>query len=125
FDDKFYHEVTRNLVHERVHKKLMRGGYPDGRAIKTGAQNIKFHIRYMDWLLDHRRWLAGDRMTMADFAAAAQISCLDYISDVDWSLSAPVKDWYATMKSRPAFRSILADQIFGFPQPPHYANLDF
>ena len=125
FDDKFHHEVTRNLVHERVHKKVMGGGYPDGRAVKTGAQNIKFHIRYMNWLLDHRRWLAGDRMTLADFAAAAQLSCLDYVSDVDWSLSAPVKDWYATMKSRPAFRSILADQIFGFPQPPHYANLDF
>lgn len=125
FDDKFYNEVTRNLVHERVHKKLMRSGYPDGRAVKTGAQNIKFHIRYMDWLLEHRRWLAGDKMTMADFTAAAHLSCLDYISDVDWSLSEPVKDWYATIKSRPAFRSILADQIFGFPQPPHYANLDF
>jgi len=125
FDDKFYQEVTRNLVLERVHKKLMRGGYPDGRAVKTGAQNIKYHIRYMDWLLDHRKWLAGNKMTVADFAAAAQLSCLDYISDVDWSLSAPVKDWYATMKSRPAFRSILNDQIFGFPQPPHYANLDF
>ena len=125
FDDKFFHEVTRNLVYERVHKKVTGGGYPDGRAVKTGATNIKFHIRYMDWLLDHRRWLAGDRLSMADFAAAAQLSCLDYISDVDWSLSAPVKDWYATVKSRPAFRSILADQVFGFPQPPHYANLDF
>jgi glutathione S-transferase len=90
-----------------------------------GAKNIKFHLRYMDWLLDQRRWLAGDKMTMADFTAAAHLSCLDYISDVDWSLSEPVKDWYATIKSRPAFRSILADQLFGFPQPPHYANLDF
>ncbi len=125
FDGKFHSEVTRNLVHERVHKKLMRGGYPDGRAIKLGAQNVKYHMKYMDWLLDHRRWLAGNKMTMADFTAAAHLSCLDYISDVDWSLSAPVKDWYATIKSRPAFRSILADQIFGFPQPAHYANLDF
>ena len=125
FDDKFHKEVTTNLVHERVHKKLMRSGYPDGRAVKAGATNVKFHIRYMDWLLDHRRWLAGDQMSLADFAAAAQLSCLDYISDVDWSLSAPVKDWYAKVKSRPAFRSILADQIFGFPQPAHYADLDF
>ena len=125
FDDKFHHEVTRKLVHERVHKKLMRAGYPDGKAIKEGARDIKFHIKYIAWLLDHRRWLAGDRLTLADFAACAQLSCLDYISDVDWTLSPMVKDWYATVKSRPAFRSILADQISGFPQPPHYANLDF
>lgn len=125
FDDKFHNEVTRNLVYERVNKKVMRGGYPDGAAVKAGAKNIKFHLRYMDWLLDHRRWLAGERMTLADFTAAAHLSCLDYISDVDWNAHPAVKDWYATMKSRPAFRSLLADQIPGFLQPPHYANLDF
>jgi glutathione S-transferase len=100
-------------------------GLPDGKAVKAGATAIKYHLRYMEWLLDHRRWLAGDRMTMADFAAAAHISCLDYISDVDWTSSQPVKDWYATLKSRPAFRSILSDHVPGFAQPPHYANLDF
>lgn len=125
FDDKFYDEVTRKLLHERVHKKVMRAGYPDGKAVKEGAANIKFHLDYMTWLLDHRRWLAGDRMTLADFTAAAHLSCLDYISDVDWNRSANVKDWYAKVKSRPAFRSILADTVPGFLQPPHYADLDF
>ena len=125
FDDKFHREVTANLVYERVNKKVMRGGYPDGRAIKEGAAQIKFHLDYMAWLLDHRRWLAGERMTVADFAAAAHLSCLDYISDVDWTRSEVVKDWYAKVKSRPAFRSILADTVPGFVQPPHYANLDF
>ena len=125
FDDKFHHEVTANLVYERVNKKIMRGGYPDGKSIKTGAQKIKFHLDYMDMLLDHRRWLAGDSLTLADFAAAAHLSCLDYISDVDWNRSPIVKDWYAKIKSRPAFRSILADSVPGFLQPPHYSNLDF
>ncbi|MEM1272300.1 MAG: glutathione S-transferase family protein [Pseudomonadota bacterium] len=125
FDDKFHREVTANLVYERVNKKVMRGGYPDGKAVKEGATQIKFHLDYMSWLLDHRRWLAGDRMTLADFAAAAHLSCLDYISDVDWNRSAAVKDWYAKIKSRPAFRSVLADTVPGFVQPPHYANLDF
>ena len=125
FDDKFHHEVTANLVYERVNKKIMRAGYPDGKAVKTGAQQIKYHLDYMAWLLDHRRWLAGDAMTMADFTAAAHLSCLDYISDVDWNRSEVVKEWYSKVKSRPAFRSILADQIPGFIQPPHYANLDF
>ena len=64
-------------------------------------------------------------MTLADFAAAAHFSALDYISDVDWHRSEVVKDWYAKIKSRPAFRNILADQVSGFPPPAHYTNLDF
>ncbi|MFT4959682.1 MAG: glutathione S-transferase [Paracoccaceae bacterium] len=125
FDDKFHHEVTSKLLYERISKKIMGSGYPDSRNIKDGAKAIKYHLDYMSWLLDHRRWLAGDDMTLADFAAAAHLSSLDYISDVDWNRSSSVKDWYAKIKSRPAFRSLLADQVSGFRQPPHYADLDF
>ncbi|MCP4208062.1 MAG: glutathione S-transferase family protein [Shimia sp.] len=125
FDDKFHHEVTSKLLYERVNRKLMGTGYPDSTHVKAGAKAIKYHLDYMHWLLDHRRWLAGDVMTLADFTAAAHLSALDYISDVDWNRSAVVKDWYATIKSRPAFRAVLADQVPGFPPPAHYADLDF
>lgn len=125
FDDKFHNEVTSKLVYERVNKKVMGHGYPDSKNVKAGAQRIKYHLDYMAWLLDQRRWLAGDVMTLADFAAAAHLSSLDYISDVDWNRSEVVKDWYAKIKSRPAFRSILADQVPGFIPPQHYADLDF
>jgi glutathione S-transferase len=125
FDDKFHSEVTSKLLYERVNKKIMGQGYPDSKNVKSGAQKIKYHLDYMGWLLDQRRWLAGDTMTLADFAAAAHLSALDYISDVDWNRNAVVRDWYAKIKSRPAFRSILADQVPGFPPPAHYADLDF
>ena len=125
FDDKFHSEVTSKLLYERVNKKVMKQGYPDSTNVKAGAKAIKYHLDYMAWLLDHRRWLAGDVMTLADFAAAAHLSSLDYISDVDWTRSEVVKDWYAKIKSRPAFRSILADQMPGFPPPGHYSDLDF
>jgi glutathione S-transferase len=125
FDDKFHHEVTAKLLYERVNKKVMGQGYPESAHVKAGAKAIKYHLDYMGWLLDQRRWLAGDVMTLADFAAAAHLSCLDYISDVDWTRNAGVKDWYAKIKSRPAFRTILADQVPGFPPPAHYADLDF
>ncbi len=125
FDDKFHHEVTSKLVYERVNKKIMKQGFPDSTNVKAGAKAIKYHLDYMAWLLDRRRWLAGDVMTLADFAAAAHLSSLDYISDVDWNRSDVVKDWYAKIKSRPAFRRILTDQVPGFPPPAHYADLDF
>lgn len=125
FDDKFHHEVTSKLLYERVNKKVSGQGYPDSTNVKAGARAIKYHLDYMGWLLEQRRWLAGDTMTLADFAAAAHLSSLDYISDVDWNRNSAVKDWYAKIKSRPAFRAILADQVSGFPPPPHYADLDF
>ena len=125
FDDKFHHEVTSKLLYERVNKKITGAGYPDSKNVKAGAKAIKYHLDYMGWLLDQRRWLAGDVMTLADFAAAAHLSSLDYISDVDWNRNSVVKDWYAKIKSRPAFRRILADNVPGFPPPAHYADLDF
>jgi len=125
FDDKFHADVTSKLLYERVNKKLAKTGYPDSANVKAGAKAIKFHLDYMSWLLEERRWLAGNTMTLADFAAAAHLSCLDYISDVDWNRSEGVREWYAKIKSRPAFRSLLADQVPGFPPAAHYADLDF
>lgn len=125
FDDKFQREVTVKLLYERVNKRMMKSGYPDSQAIKQGSAAFKYHLDYLDYLLEARRWLAGDMMTIADFAGAAQLSCLDYIKGVDWEHSQAVRDWYAKIKSRPAFRTLLADLVPGFPQPDHYADLDF
>ena len=83
------------------------------------------HLDYLGWLLDQRRWLAGNNLSLADFAAAAHLSSLDYISDVDWNQFAAVREWYARIKSRPAFRSLLADAVPGFLPPEHYADLVF
>ncbi|MXQ08369.1 glutathione S-transferase family protein [Alphaproteobacteria bacterium GH1-50] len=125
FDDKFHNEVTSKLLYERVNKKITKEGYPDSGNVKAGAKAIKFHLDYLENLLEERRWLAGNALTLADFAAAAHLSSLDYISDVDWNRTAGVRDWYAKIKSRPAFRSLLADVVPGFPPPAHYADLDF
>ena len=125
FDDKFHNEVTVNLLYERVNKRLTGKGYPESKKIKDGTKNIKYHLDYVGWLMEGRRWLAGDQLSIADFAAAAQLSCLDYIGDVDWTRSDALKDWYSKIKSRPAFRGILADLLPGFTPPEHYADLDF
>ncbi len=125
FDDKFHAEVTSKLVYERVNKKLMSQGYPDSKNVKDGSVAIKYHLDYMGWLLEQRRWLAGDVMTLADFTAASHLSALDYNSDVDWNRNGAVKDWYAKIKSRPSFRTLLADNVPGFPPSQHYADLDF
>lgn len=125
FDDKFYNEVSKKLLTERVYRKLSKLGYPDSQEIKSALRAIKFHLGYMEWLLEERSWLAGKQMTIADFAAAAHFSSLDYLGDIDWSIAPNIKLWYAKIKSRPAFRPLLRDYVPVARPMRHYADLDF
>jgi glutathione S-transferase len=125
FDHKFNVEVTRNLLHERQMKRLLGRGNPDAAAIRAGYANLKPHLEYVGWLAETRAWLAGPSLSLADLAAAAHLSALDYIGDVDWSLNDGAKDWYARIKSRPAFRPLLNERVSGLAPPAHYADLDF
>lgn len=125
FDVKFYREVTANLVGEKIQKRLFGLGPPDSNAIRAGHANIHTHMDYIAWLTERRSWLAGDNFSLADIAAAAHLSCLDYIGDVPWDGHRGAHDWYARIKSRKTFRPILADHIPGVPPPKHYADPDF
>jgi glutathione S-transferase len=125
FDGKFNREVTGNLVGEKIMKRFLRLGEPDSRAIRAGKANIQTHLQYVAWLTERRTWLAGDSFSLADIAASAHFSAIDYLGDVPWDKFEASKIWYARVKSRPSFRAILADHIPGEPPPRHYADLDF
>ena len=94
-------------------------------AIRAGRSNIRYHLAYVGYLMRGRNWLAGDRLSYADLAAAAQFSCADYLGDVPWEDYLLAKEWYAKVKSRPSLRPLLGDHIPGLPPPRHYADLDF
>lgn len=125
FISKFDREVTKNLVGQKVIKRLLRSGTPNGRAIRAGHHNIKIHLDYIQHLVHRQKWLAGDTMTMADIMAAAQLSCVDYLGDIPWKDYGEAKLWYAKIKSRPSFRPMLAEHIPGTPPADHYSDLDF
>lgn len=125
FDVKFNREVTVNLLDQKILRRLSGNGGPDSQAIRAGNANIHYHLDYIAWLTERRRYLAGDRFSLADIAAAAHLSALDYLGDVPWEQHVGAKDWYARIKSRPSFRPLLADHIPGAPPPTHYADLDF
>lgn len=125
FDNKFYLEVTYNILFEKVFKQLMGYGGPNSEAIRAGKHNVVYHLDYISHLLSNRNWLASEYLTMADITAAAHLSCLDYLGDVDWDYSPGAKEWYALIKSRPSFRAILEDRITGFRPPVHYTDPDF
>lgn len=131
FDCKMNLEVTENLLGQ----KMMRRGYggasqaaattPNSQAIRAGHANLPSHLDYIGYLVDRRRWLAGDHFSVADITAATHLASLDYLGDVPWEAHEGAKEWYARIKSRPSFRAILGDHVPGVPPPPHYADLDF
>ena len=125
FDGKFAAEVTRNLYGEKLLKRLSGKGHPDVNAIRAGYANLKSHMDYLGWLGENRRYLAGDEISVADFAAAGHVSTLDYTGEIDWASFPAVREWYARIKSRPSFRPLLTDRVAGIAPPEHYGNLDF
>ena len=125
FDVKFHREVTDNLFGEKLMKRFLGLGEPNSEAIRAGHTNLDTHLSYIGYLADRRTWLAGDHFSLADIAAAAQISCIDYLGDVPWEDYQEAKQWYARIKSRPSFRLILQDYVPGTRPPAHYTDLDF
>lgn len=125
FSQKFQREVTDYVLTEKVFKRLMGYGEPDSTIIRAGKGNLAHHMEYISFLLADRNWLAGEYMTLADIAAAAHLSSLDYLGDVPWEKHAKTRDWYALIKSRPTFRALLSDRVQGYRPPEHYENPDF
>lgn len=126
FHGKLNREVTRELLFERVYGGLAEAGHaPDPDILRAIRSNLRYHLSYIDHLALRHSWLAGDDMSFADIAAAAHLSSIDYLGEVPWDAYPTAKSWYVRLKSRPAFRPILADRMPGAPPATSYADLDF
>ena len=125
FDIKLYQDAVGPLMHERMLKRLITREPPDAQALRKAMTAIDSHLDYLDYLLDHRRWLAGPVLTLADLAAAAQLSVADYLGGIDWRGHKQTVDWYAVMKSRPSFRPLLGERMEVIMPPKHYDQPDF
>ena len=129
FNRKFFSEVSQWLVEEKIYKRFRPadrgGGGPNMDAVRAARTNLRYHLKYIGRLIATRKWLAGDTLTYADLAAAAHLSCVDYLGDAPWSESEIAKDWYARVKSRPSFRPLLVERLPGTATSPTYADLDF
>ncbi|MFV0431572.1 MAG: glutathione S-transferase family protein [Alphaproteobacteria bacterium] len=125
FDVSFHEEVTVNLFHEKVINPLSAKGTPNARAIQAGYLNLRRHFSYMEWLLKKQNWLACNKFSLADIAAASQISVIDYTGDVPWSKYETIKEWYMLVKSRPSFQPFWKETVVGRTPSKYYTLLDF
>ena len=124
FDENFFRDVTEPLLNERMKKRLILRQPPDSAVLSEAMRMAHGHLDYMDWLIDNRPWLAGSTMSMADLAAAAQISVADYLGGIDWTDHEQTRGWYAVFKSRPSFQPLLTERMDGIRPPDHYGNID-
>jgi glutathione S-transferase len=125
FDRKFDFEVNGLLLHEKMEKRLLGLGAPDLANLRAGREALRRHMTYIEQLLQNRDWLNGARLSLADFAAAANLSVIDYFGDVPWADFSSARTWYMKIKSRPCFRPLLADRWPGLAPVAHYDDLDF
>ena len=129
FDTKFYADVSEPALTEKVIRRFMTkehgGGSPEMPRLRRALELLKAHLDYIGTLAEERNWLGGDALSIADLAAAAHLSVVDYLGDVPWSDFPVAKSWYQRIKSRPSFRPLLADSIRGVTPPAAYADLDF
>ena len=125
FDHHFYRDVTAPLLQERMEKRMIRRTSPDAKVLREAMKAAIRHLDYVDWLLDHRHWMAGSTISLADLAAAAQISIADYLGGIDWQGHEQTARWYRGFKSRRSVRPILAERMRGVEPPSHYEDPDF
>jgi glutathione S-transferase len=129
FDVKFYSEVTEPVLTEKVIRRFVSGpsgsSSPQMSRVRQGLTVMKAHLDYIGALAEERSWLAGEDLSLADLAAAAHLSSIDYLGDVPWAEHPVAQMWYQRIKSRPSFRVLLGDTVPGMAPSAHYADLDF
>lgn len=124
-DEKLYREVVAPMMEERMRKRLVSRDAPDTKILREAMRTANAHLDYIDYLLDHRRWLGGPVLSLVDLAAAAHLSVADYLGGLDWRGHKQTVDWYAVMKSRPSFRPLLSERMEVIAPPVHYDKVDF
>ena len=121
----FYRDCVLPLIQEKIVKRYYQPAATDSISLRTAKQNIPIYITYLNKLVQKRYWLAGEKPTIADFAAGAGISCLDYLAEITWSDVKDLRSWYRRLKSRPTFHPLLIDYIHTLSPPTWYTDLDF
>jgi glutathione S-transferase len=125
FNKKMHGEVVKYVLEEKIYKFINASGSIDSKLLGIASRNLSNHFEYMNYLLSKHRFLVSDSIGLADLSAASQLSVLDYLGEVSWQYVPKIKDWYAVVKSRPSFRTLLADRVIGFTPPKYYGNCDF
>jgi glutathione S-transferase len=123
----FLDSVTRRIVYERASQRYTGSTArraPDMEIVRAGREALRAELGLIGASAERNGCLASRDCTLGDLAVAAHLSAMDYFGEVPWSDFPATAEWYMRIKSRPSFRTLLADRIPGQPPVSHYADLD-
>jgi glutathione S-transferase len=123
-----HEQVTQRIVYEKAGQRFTGAPgrrAPDMNVIRAGREELRLALAAIGKAAETNGNLAGRNVSLGDFAVAAHLSALDYFGEAPWNEFPAAAEWYVRLKSRPSFRSILADRVPGQPPVSHYAELDF
>ena len=123
----FQETVTRRIVYERASQRFTGSQAkraPDMMVVREGREALKPALAEIGMVAERHGYLAARECSMGDLAVAAHLSALDYFGEIPWAEYPAAAEWYIRMKSRPSFRTLLADRVPGQPPVAHYADLD-
>jgi glutathione S-transferase len=123
----FHESVTRKIVFERASQRYTGATArraPDMENVRAGREALRDALATIGTSAEQHGCLAARECGLGDLAVAAHLSALDYFGEVPWTDFPAAAEWYTRMKSRPCFRTLLADRVPGQPPVPTYADLD-
>ena len=115
FNTNFYRDYAYGVVYPQVfphHKRPSEEGQKV--AAEWGRDKSQFWLSVLDkhWLGDGRKWLTGDRITIADYLAGSIVALGDMIR-WDFSSYPNVQRWLANVKSLPNWKPV-SEALDGF-----------
>jgi glutathione S-transferase len=95
--------IFENLVKPNI----LKSGEPDQAAIAKGAESFHRAAKVLDDQLRGRKFVTGDRLTLADFFIGA---CMNLADMARYPLESygEIKRWYGTLRALPAWQKTLA-----------------
>lgn len=123
-NNNFYFNCVKKLLQEKV-QSYLHNQAPNSKHLRDVKIEISKYLAYFDERIEEYNWFGCESFQIADIAAAASISLIDYFGDVDWDDFENLQEWYRIVKSKPSMRKILQDEIKGFPPARHYKDPDF
>jgi len=95
------------LFENFVKPVIIKSGEPDQAALAKGAELFHRAAKVLDDQLKRNKYVAGDRLTVADFSIAAPLNYTE-AARLPLDSYAEITRWYGTMRALPAWQKTLA-----------------
>jgi len=95
------------LFENVVRPVVLKSGEPDPAAIAKGTETFHRIAKVLDGQLKDKRFVTGDRLTVADFSLGAPLNYAE-MGRIPLESYPEIKRWYASLRALPAWQKTLA-----------------